>query len=86
MVCFMQPCQAHPAEPPLAAFPLCLPRWYGPGEPQKVFVERKTHRDSWKGEESVKERFAINSDKVVPFMEGEYTADMVRLSYDTVEM
>eukprot|EP00877_Chromochloris_zofingiensis_P009475 jgi/Chrzof1/4781/Cz14g26070.t1 len=51
-------------------------RWYGPGEPQKVFVERKTHRDSWKGEESVKERFAINSDKVVPFMEGEYTADM----------
>jgi hypothetical protein len=24
------------------------PRWYGPGEPKKVFVERKTHRESWK--------------------------------------
>jgi hypothetical protein len=23
-------------------------RWYGPGEPKKVFVERKTHRESWK--------------------------------------
>eukprot|EP00879_Flechtneria_rotunda_P014052 GHRR01014680.1.p1 GENE.GHRR01014680.1~~GHRR01014680.1.p1 ORF type:complete len:145 (+),score=28.69 GHRR01014680.1:422-856(+) len=28
---------------------LCLVlRWYGPGEPKKVFVERKTHRESWK--------------------------------------
>ena len=23
-------------------------RWYGDGEPRTVFVERKTHRESWK--------------------------------------
>ncbi len=42
-------------------------RWYGPGEPKKVYIERKTHRESWKGEESVKERISINDEKVVPF-------------------
>ncbi|KAF6262836.1 VTC domain-containing protein [Scenedesmus sp. NREL 46B-D3] len=47
-------------------------RWYGPGEPKKVFVERKTHRESWKGEESVKERVTLDEDKVVPFLEMEY--------------
>lgn len=31
-------------------------RWYGTGEPEVVFVERKTHRDSWTGDVSVKER------------------------------
>ena len=29
-------------------------RWYGNGYPQTVFVERKTHRESWKNEQSVK--------------------------------
>lgn len=48
-------------------------RWYGPNEPNLVFVERKTHRESWKGEESVKERFVLPEDKTVPFLEGEYT-------------
>jgi SPX domain protein involved in polyphosphate accumulation len=37
-------------------------RWYGPGDPDVVFVERKTHNDSWSGEVSVKERFMV-SDK-----------------------
>ena len=23
--------------------------WYGPGDPKLCFIERKTHRDSWKG-------------------------------------
>eukprot|EP00775_Hariotina_reticulata_P007348 gene7348-7559_t len=50
-------------------------RWYGPGEPGKVFVERKTHRESWKGEESVKERFTLDESKVVPFLEMEYDLD-----------
>lgn len=27
---------------------LLSPRWYGPGEPGKVFMERKTHREGWK--------------------------------------
>ena len=36
-------------------------------------MERKTHRESWKGEESVKERFALPEPCVVPFLEGRYT-------------
>jgi len=23
--------------------------WYGPGDPKLCFIERKTHRESWKG-------------------------------------
>jgi hypothetical protein len=34
-------------------------RWYGAGDPQLVFVERKTHREKWMGEVSVKERFTV---------------------------
>ncbi len=34
-------------------------RWYGTGTPEIVFVERKTHRESWCGEVSVKERFVV---------------------------
>lgn len=50
-------------------------RWYGSGEVSTVFVERKTHRESWKGEESVKERFTLKEEKVIPFLKGEYTLD-----------
>jgi SPX domain protein involved in polyphosphate accumulation len=42
-----------------------------------VFLERKTHRESWKGEESVKERFQLPEDKVVPFLEMEYSLEQV---------
>ena len=49
-------------------------RWYGDKDPPTTcFVERKTHRESWKGEESVKERFTLPEDKMVPYLEGEYT-------------
>jgi SPX domain protein involved in polyphosphate accumulation len=34
-------------------------RWYGPGDPQLIFVERKTHNEKWTGEVSVKERFIV---------------------------
>ena len=34
-------------------------RWYDTGFPKVVFVERKTHRDKWTGEASVKERFMV---------------------------
>lgn len=37
-------------------------RWYGPGDPKMVFVERKTHNDKWTGEVSVKERFVVSSE------------------------
>jgi SPX domain protein involved in polyphosphate accumulation len=36
-------------------------RWYGPGDPKLVFVERKTHNEKWTGEVSVKERFTVCS-------------------------
>ena len=48
-------------------------RWYGTGPPVTVFVERKTHKDDWTGEVSVKERFALHADAVAPFLRGEYT-------------
>ena len=48
-------------------------RWYGTDpEAGKVFVERKTHRESWTGEESVKERFALPHALVAPFLRGEH--------------
>ena len=34
-------------------------RWYGPGDPTIVFVERKTHNDKWTGLVSIKERFVV---------------------------
>lgn len=45
-------------------------RWYGTGTPELVFVERKTHRESWAGEVSVKERFIIPESKVPSLMAG----------------
>jgi SPX domain protein involved in polyphosphate accumulation len=44
---------------------------YGNAPPAMVFMERKTHKESWKGEESVKERFTLPEDKVVAFLDGE---------------
>ena len=42
-------------------------RWYGAGDPSKgiVFVERKTHREKWVGEVSVKERFIVGTTNIV---------------------
>lgn len=34
-------------------------RWYGSGDPDLIFVERKTHQDKWTGFVSVKERFVV---------------------------
>jgi len=47
-------------------------RWYGTGEPTLVFVERKTHRDSWTGEVSVKERFIIKPSEVPLLLSGKF--------------
>ena len=41
----------------------------------KIFVERKTHREDWTGEKSVKARFPLKEHLVVPFLRGEYTVD-----------
>ena len=38
-------------------------------------MERKTHREDWTGEKSVKERFIIKEDKMNDFLTGRYTMD-----------
>ncbi|GMI43855.1 hypothetical protein TeGR_g6819, partial [Tetraparma gracilis] len=47
-------------------------RWYGNGKPETIFVERKTHRDSWTGEVSVKERFIVKEADVQSIMTGRF--------------
>jgi SPX domain protein involved in polyphosphate accumulation len=53
---------------------ICTNR-YGTGGPKLVFVERKTHEDAWTGEVSVKERFIIKEEQVLPLLEGEFDID-----------
>ncbi|KAL5486050.1 VTC4 [Sanghuangporus weigelae] len=50
-------------------------RWYGDMEQKQIFVERKTHREDWTGEKSVKARFPIKEENVNAFLRGEYTID-----------
>ncbi|KAI2507095.1 hypothetical protein MHU86_7364 [Fragilaria crotonensis] len=47
-------------------------RWYGAGDPRLVFCERKTHREKWTGEVSVKERFTIDESEVQSVMTNTY--------------
>eukprot|EP00696_Hemimastix_kukwesjijk_P015625 gnl/Hemi2/3849_TR1352_c0_g1_i1.p1 gnl/Hemi2/3849_TR1352_c0_g1~~gnl/Hemi2/3849_TR1352_c0_g1_i1.p1 ORF type:complete len:751 (-),score=282.81 gnl/Hemi2/3849_TR1352_c0_g1_i1:75-2207(-) len=49
-------------------------RWYDTGDPvNEVYVERKTHREGWSGELSVKERFMLKEKHVMPFLTGDFT-------------
>lgn len=50
-------------------------RWYGSHDPKIVFIERKTHRDSWTGEVSVKERISLKEEDVVDFLEGRLSVE-----------
>ncbi|EKM58443.1 uncharacterized protein PHACADRAFT_252767 [Phanerochaete carnosa HHB-10118-sp] len=50
-------------------------RWYGDVDQKTIFVERKTHREDWTGEKSVKARFSIKEHLVNAFLRGEYTMD-----------
>ncbi|KDQ14895.1 hypothetical protein BOTBODRAFT_32261 [Botryobasidium botryosum FD-172 SS1] len=50
-------------------------RWYGDTNVKTIFVERKTHREDWTGEKSVKARFPIKEHNVNAFLRGEYTMD-----------
>lgn len=52
-------------------------RWYGGMKSDQIFVERKTHREDWTGEKSVKARFALKEKKVNQFLSGEFTASQV---------
>ena len=50
-------------------------RWYGDVDQKTIFVERKTHREDWTGEKSVKARFPIKEQNVNAFLRGEYIMD-----------
>ncbi|OCF37019.1 vacuolar transporter chaperone 4 [Kwoniella heveanensis BCC8398] len=50
-------------------------RWYGDVTGNTIFVERKTHREDWTGEKSVKERFVIKEHLMNDFCAGHYTMD-----------
>ncbi|KAI5309969.1 vacuolar transporter chaperone, partial [Ascosphaera atra] len=43
----------------------------------QIFIERKTHREDWTGEKSVKARFPIKEKYVNAFMSGEMTVESV---------
>ncbi|KAF5026227.1 hypothetical protein F66182_1694 [Fusarium sp. NRRL 66182] len=46
-------------------------RWYGGMKTETIFVERKTHREDWTGEKSVKARFSMKEKNVNSYMKGE---------------
>ncbi|KAG5945019.1 hypothetical protein E4U59_006497 [Claviceps monticola] len=46
-------------------------RWYGGMQTETIFVERKTHREDWTGEKSVKARFSLKEKNVNAYMKGE---------------
>ncbi|GAA5876812.1 hypothetical protein JCM8547_003172 [Rhodosporidiobolus lusitaniae] len=50
-------------------------RWYGDTNVKQIFVERKTHREDWTGEKSVKERFPIPEHLVNDYLSGKHTMD-----------
>lgn len=52
-------------------------RWYGGMETETIFVERKTHREDWTGEKSVKARFSIKEKNVNAFLDGKMTVESV---------
>lgn len=46
-------------------------RWYGGLQNETIFVERKTHREDWTGEKSVKARFSLKEKNVNAYLRGE---------------
>ena len=50
-------------------------RWYGGKDQTEIFIERKTHREDWTGESSVKSRFALKEKNVNDYLSGAYSMD-----------
>jgi len=50
-------------------------RWYGDTDVDTTFVERKTHREDWTGESSVKARFSLKEKNVNDFLAGRMTVE-----------
>jgi hypothetical protein len=45
-------------------------RWYGDVDTETIFVERKTHREDWTGEKSVKARFSLKEKFMNAYLSG----------------
>lgn len=54
---------------------VCLSSARGNADFLQIFIERKTHREDWTGEKSVKARFPIKEHLVNAFLRGEYIMD-----------
>lgn len=52
-------------------------RWYGGMDTETIFIERKTHREDWTGEKSVKARFSLKEKHVNAFLGGKMTVESV---------
>jgi VTC domain len=52
-------------------------RWYGGMSSDTIFIERKTHREDWTGEKSVKARFSLKEKYVNDFLAGKMTTKQV---------
>lgn len=52
-------------------------RWYGGMDTATIFVERKTHREDWTGEKSVKARFSLKEKSVNAFLSGKLKVESV---------
>ena len=50
-------------------------RWYGGMDVKTIFVERKTHREDWTGEKSVKARFPLREDQMNDYLSGKLVMD-----------
>lgn len=52
-------------------------RWYGGMQQDQIFVERKTHREDWTGEQSVKARFSTKEKNVNAYMRGDLLPEAI---------
>ena len=52
-------------------------RWYGGMDVETAFIERKTHREDWTGEKSVKARFAMKEKNVNAYLRGEMKPEQI---------
>lgn len=52
-------------------------RWYGDMSTETAFIERKTHREDWTGEESVKARFKLKEKNVNAYLRGELMPEQI---------
>ncbi|KAM3414211.1 hypothetical protein BST61_g10869 [Cercospora zeina] len=52
-------------------------RWYGGMDVDTIFVERKTHREDWTGEKSVKARFSTKEKNMDAYLRGDMTTAQI---------